>query len=155
MKRLILVLVSAAALAAPAKAANWHVLGETSGRAGRSLVYVDADTIKREAERVHFRSETRFADPMGSGIRLVAMSEVDCSTMKLTIASEARYRGASLVAIDNVPREVSYPSEGTDKHQQLKRLCGSEFAAASVRSEVYHGRNAFAALSRTSAANGR
>lgn len=126
--------VAAALLAAtgPALAEDWKLAGLSIGDANRAATYVDADSVREKRGKIRFRSEQYLESGRSGFNRVAALSEVDCSSMTVTVLREGYYANSALVAFGRAPREENYYSANTSYHWVLRRVCEGEYLSASV-----------------------
>lgn len=100
MRYTLPLLLAALAAAAPAHAESWRL----SSRSGAASAYIDADSIRRDGDRVTFVREVRWPEPrtlQGDKRfdRMRAVYEAGCKAMTLqSLAIEARLGDAVLLS---------------------------------------------------------
>lgn len=110
--------------APPAQAENWRA----SSTDGNASAYIDADTIRRDGDRVSFRRELRWpeARALANGMRynrLLALYEGDCRAMTLrSLSVSAKLDDAVLLSVDG-RGEIEQVQPGSTADVDLRSAC--------------------------------
>lgn len=129
---------------AAASAAEWRVATFASGDQGRSVVFVDLDSLRRSDGAITFRSQA-FTDRETDGYdRILTTSVVDCVRMSVNVIRSSYFRGEVPVGFSAVPQQATYYSEATANHWLLRRVCTGEFLSEAVRDPARRSADLFA-----------
>jgi hypothetical protein len=113
-------------------AADWKVAGLAVGEGNRGVTYVDAASVRPKRDRIRFRSEQYLEDGTTGYDRISALSEVDCTSMTVTLLRESLYKKRALVAFGATPRDANYYSSSNSYHWVLRNVCEGRFLSDTV-----------------------
>lgn len=119
-------------IAVPAQASDWQLAGLAIGADNRGVIYVDASSVRSVRGKIRFRSD-RYLEHVENGAdRILAVSEVDCSRMTVTVLRAQYYSGGALVGMVSRPREENFYSSATSDHWVTRRVCEGKFLGSAV-----------------------
>lgn len=120
------------AASSSAYAADWKVVNLAMGRDNRGITYVDAESVRPKGNRIRFRSEQYLEKTRFNYDRISRLSEIDCSTMDLTVLRESYHFGRNLIAFGQTPRGSTHYSSANGDHWMLRRICDRQYLSGSV-----------------------
>jgi hypothetical protein len=110
-------------------AADWRVATESEGAVG----YVDADSVRRDGDRIVFEVTVVFFAPTTDMRRSQARYEGNCAEMTARPTTLTAFRGdGSSVNVPMDAEGVRRPEPGTNLHIVLTAACTRRFAGPSI-----------------------
>jgi len=144
-------------LSGTSTAAEWRVAGAAYGEAGRSITFIDSESLKARRGKIHFRSREYFADDAGGFDAIALSGEADCARAQLTVTRSTYLLRGIPVAFGAPMQAIEVAPAGTATYSLIAQLCSGRFLSGPIPQLPEFARESFkkpwAALSPTLSIN--